>query len=129
MEYNEFISRVQKYAGLKSLDEAVQLTEAVLETLGERLYRTESTDLAAQLPKALKKFIFEKQPPEQNRNEVKRFSLEEFYNRVRARARIGYPDAIKQSKAVMSVLQEAVSAGELEDIKKELPREFHKLLQ
>lgn len=129
MEYVEFISRVQKYGGLKNLDEAVRLTEAVLETLGERLYRTESLDLGAQLPKELKKFIFEKQPPEQNRDEVKRFSLEEFFNRVRARAKIGYPDAIKQSKVVIAVLQEAVSAGELEDAIEELPEEFNKLFQ
>lgn len=129
MEYIGFISRVQKYGGLESFDDAVRFTEAVLETLGERLYRTESSDLAAQLPKGLKKFIYEKQPPEQSRNEVKRFSLEEFYNRVCARARVGYPDAVRQSKAVMTVLQEAVSAGELEDIKNELPHEFHKLFQ
>ncbi|MCF6157205.1 MAG: DUF2267 domain-containing protein [wastewater metagenome] len=129
MKYIEFMNRVQEYGNLKNLEEAVRITEAVLETLGERVYRTESLDLAAQLPKDLKMFLFKKQLLEQSRDEVKRFSLEEFYNRVRARARIGYPEAIKQSKAVMAVLQEAVSAGELDDIKNELPDEFNDLFQ
>jgi uncharacterized protein (DUF2267 family) len=129
MQYDEFIHRVQEYADLATQEEAVQLTKAVLATLGERLYRTERDDLAAQLPKGLKEFLFVEQDPEHFRQEVRRFSLEEFYNRVSARTEVGRPDAINQTKAVMAVLQEAVSAGELADIMAELPNEFDALFQ
>ncbi len=129
MQYDEFIHRVQENAGLATQAEAVQLTKAVLGTLGERLYRTERDDLAAQLPKGLKEFLFAEQDPENIRQEVRRFSLEEFYNRVSARAEIGRPDAVKQAQAVMAVLQEAVSAGEVADVMAELPDEFGELFR
>jgi uncharacterized protein (DUF2267 family) len=47
MQYEEFIQRVQERADLGSREEAVRATEAVLGTLGERLYRTERDDVAA----------------------------------------------------------------------------------
>jgi uncharacterized protein (DUF2267 family) len=129
MQYDEFIRRVQKNAKLDSPEEAKELTEVVLGTLGERLYRTERNDLAAQLPKEMKGFLFSQQEPEQTRQEVRRFSLEEFYNRVRARTKVGYPAAVAQTQAVMQVFQEAISAGERGDALATLPEEFKELLQ
>ncbi len=129
MQYDEFIQRVQEYAELETQAEAVELTKAVLGTLGERLYRTEADDLAAQLPNGVKEFLFAEQDRENTRQEVQRFSLQEFYNRVSARAEIGRPDAIIQTKAVMAVLQEAVSTGEVEDVMDALPGEFRDLFQ
>ncbi len=129
MRYHEFIHRVQEHTDLETPEEAVQLTKAVLATLGERLYRTERDDLAAQLPDRLKEFLFAEQDPENTRRDVQRFPLAEFYNRVSARAEIGRPDAIEQTKAVVAVLQEAVSAGELKDVMAELPDEYSELFQ
>lgn len=124
MKYDEFIQRVQEKAGLESSEEAVRVTKAVFETLGERLYRTEQSQLAAQLPKGIKEFFVARQPPENTRRDVQGFSLEEFYNRVSARAKIGHPHAVRQTKAVMAVLQEAASSGQIEDVKRELPAEY-----
>lgn len=56
------------------------------------------------------------------------FALEEFYNRVTARAGAGYPAAVEQAKAVMATLREAIPAGEWQDLRQELPDEYEELL-
>ncbi|HXF65018.1 MAG TPA: DUF2267 domain-containing protein [Caldilineaceae bacterium] len=129
MQYDDFVRRVQEEAGLETSEEALRLTEAVLATLGERLYRSEQSDLAAQLPRGIKEFLVAKQPPETTRGDVQRFSLEEFYNRVGARTGLRYARAVEQTQAVMAVLQEAVTPGEIEDILQELPAEYQKLFE
>jgi uncharacterized protein (DUF2267 family) len=128
MQYNEFINKVQQKANLNDSNEAARLVEVVLAALGERLYRTERDDLGSQLPVELKQALFTEQPPENTRDDVRRFSVEEFYNRVRARTGAGYPDAVQQAKAVMAVLQDAVSAGEIADMMNTLPDEYRELL-
>jgi uncharacterized protein (DUF2267 family) len=129
MQYEQFIHRVQEYADLATRDEAVRLTEIVLATLGERLYRTEQHGLAAQLPRELKGALVARQPSEQARTDVQYFSLEEFYNRVKSRMNIGYREALRQTKAVIAVLQEAISVGAVANILAELPAEYGELLQ
>ncbi|RIK43573.1 MAG: DUF2267 domain-containing protein [Chloroflexi bacterium] len=129
MKYDEFIQRVQELAGVQTSDEALRLTQAVLETLGERLYRTEQSQMAAQLPKGIKELFVARQPPENTRRDVQGFSLEEFYHRVSARSGVSYPKALKQTKAVMAVLQEAVTSGQIEDVRRELPAEFDELFE
>jgi uncharacterized protein (DUF2267 family) len=126
MQYDEFISQVQERASL-GRDEAVRSTKATLATLGERLYRTERENLAAQLADELKEHLFQQVDSEVTRRDVDRFSLEEFYIRVSARAEVGYPDAVKQAQAVVAVLGEAVSAGEIEDVLSKLPEEYGEL--
>ena len=39
MQFDDFITRVQEQAKLDTREESIQLTRAVLETLGERLHR------------------------------------------------------------------------------------------
>ncbi len=129
MQYEEFIQQVQAYAELDTPEEALQLTEAVLSTLGERIYRTEQSQMAAQLPRGIKELLVARQPPENTRNYVQGFTVEEFYNRVGARTNVRYQRAVAQTKAVMAVLQEAVSAGQIDDIKGELPAEFAELFE
>jgi hypothetical protein len=41
MHYQDFLDRLQKHASLESPDEAARLTAATLETLGERLSKTQ----------------------------------------------------------------------------------------
>lgn len=124
MQYDQFVQRVQDVAGLESSEEALQSIEAVLATLGERVYRTEQSDLAAQLPNGIKEFLVAKQPPENTPSNVQRFSVDEFYNRVGARTRLRRSQAVERTHAVMRVLQEAVSSGQIQDILQDLPNEF-----
>ncbi len=121
MEYKEFIKEVQQFAGLATQDEAVKITEATLETLGERLFGVHRRHLAAQLPKELKPFLLK-------RGRIDRFGLEEFYGRVAARTNIRFHDAYRGAKFVMCVLRETVAPGELKDILSELPKEYDELL-
>ncbi|HEX6387556.1 MAG TPA: DUF2267 domain-containing protein [Anaerolineae bacterium] len=127
MQYDEFMDRVQERADLDSRDDAALITEVVLATLGERLYRTEAAELAAQLPKELQGHFFARQPPENTRQDTDRFSLEEFYNRVSARADVNYSQAQKLTRAVVAVLQEAVTPGEWQDALSTLPSEYGEL--
>ena len=77
MQYDDFIDRVQQRAGLNSQEGAVRAIRATLETLGERLSRAETRQLAAQLPKELRAYFHPRQ-------ESQIFPLEEFFNRVSA---------------------------------------------
>lgn len=119
MRYREFIERVQELGQLESENDAVRITEATLETLGEELYahRTALRHLVSQLPEELKEPLLRRKGGDHP-------LLDEFYNRVRARADIGYPDAVRLAKVVVSVLQEAVAPGEMRHVLDELPPEY-----
>jgi len=129
MEYDEFIKGVQERAELAAPGEAVTATEAVLGTLGELLSPAERRHLAAQLRKPMKGCVerWVEHPP-RNMTRPHRFSLEQFYQRVAARSDVRYPAAVRHSQAVMTVLREAVAAGELAEVFRELPPEYEELL-
>lgn len=129
MEYNEFVKRVQDQAELAAPDEAAAAIRAVLGTLGEMLSPMERRHLAAQLHKSMKDYVTEwmERPPKE-KGRPHRFNLEEFYHRVAARSEVRYPTAVRRSQAVMKVLREAVTPGELADIFRELPPEYEELL-
>lgn len=120
MRYAEFIEKVQSQAELETGDLALEATQATLETLGERLERDEQRKLAAELPDGMKEHVLARQ-------ETTRFLLKDFYKRVAARADIRVPEAINRSQVVVSVLQEAVSAGILDKVRAQLPDEYDEL--
>jgi uncharacterized protein (DUF2267 family) len=121
MDSQDMITRVQELAAVETADQAQGVVCAVLETLGERLSKAERENCAAQLPQDLKDYLL-KRPNTQG------FTCEEVYNRVRARADVGFPDAVKGTRAVMHVLQEAISPGEMKDLFAELPSDYRNLL-
>ena len=129
MRYDEFIQRVQARAGLDTEDEAASVTNAVLGTLGECLYRTERDKLAAELPKELKETLFLERDRENRRQDTERYRLEEFFNRVRARAEVGGRQTETCTRAVMAVLREAVSTGTMDEVQASLPGEYDALLK
>jgi uncharacterized protein (DUF2267 family) len=130
MKLEEILSRVREMVGLENNEEAERLVRAVFGTLGERVYRTEERHLAAQLPKELKNAFYEYQSKESGRAALGNYPLEEFYNRVKARAKLrSFQETQRQTKIVMAVLKEAVSQGEIEDIQREMPEEFRHLFK
>ena len=129
MQYDEFLSRVQEISKLDSQDDAEAFTRVILGTLGERIYRSRRDSLSAQLPDELKEMLGARTEPETTRKDVNRFSLEEFHNRVCARADIAYDRAVEVTGAVMAVLREAVTAGEWGNLQAELPGEYDQILQ
>ena len=129
MEYDEFIEHVQERAELDSVEQAVGAVEATLGTLGEMLSPKERHDLAAQLPKPLKEcFSTWMERPPKELTHPHRFNLEEFYHRVAARSDVRHRAAVRHSRAVMQILRQAVSEGELRDVLRELPDEYEELV-
>lgn len=121
MQFDDFITRVQEQARLDSREEAISLSRAVLETLGERLDRKVRNGVEAQLPDELKEFLLAR------KEHGDQYGLEEFYNRIGARADLPYGDATQRTRQVLSVLQEAVPDGEIQDIREDLPPDYGRL--
>jgi uncharacterized protein (DUF2267 family) len=123
MQYEEFLNKVQDRIGPAQTDEARRAITATLSTLSERISGGEAEDLAAQLPQELK------EPIQRSGEQAEAFSLEEFLARVGEREGVNTDTARNHASAVMTVLGEAVSGGQLDDIRAQLPQEFAPLFQ
>jgi len=122
MQFGEFIDRVQERTGLSSRDDVEAVIKAVLETLGERLDRKVRNGVEAQLPNELKESLLVRAQA------TGQYNVEESFNRVRARADLTYQDATERTRQVLSILREAISDGEIQDIRESLPGEYDILL-
>jgi uncharacterized protein (DUF2267 family) len=122
MQYDEFIDKVQLRSGLESRERLIEITRAALETLGERLDRTVRRGVASQLPSELREMLL-------SRSDSDQYLLQEFYRRVGARADTKYYDAAERATAVLGVLQEAVSASQLQEMVDSLPSEYSRLFE
>ena len=123
MKYDEFIGQVQHRAQLPEEGDATYAARATLMTLGERLAGNEPLDAASQLPDVLKEFLTDGREA----GEGIRFSLEDFYRKVANREGTDIETARRHAIVVMSVLREALTPGEWEDICAQLPDEYNEL--
>ena len=124
MQYQEFIERVQRRTELSSFAAAEEATRATLTTLGEYLTGGEGLDLASQLPQGLAEPL-RQQPPERS----KIFSLNDFVQLVGEKEGVGFEEASVHARAVMNVLGEAVTKGEMDDVRRQFPSEFDPLFE
>jgi uncharacterized protein (DUF2267 family) len=122
MQHDEFIGEVQARARLPSRGDAERATRAVLETLGERLAGGQPENLAAQLPEEIGRHL-------EGRQGVDKLSLDEFFEKVSERTGADLPDAIHQARAVIAVVGEAVSQGEIDKVRQQLPEEYGPLFE
>ena len=122
MKYDEFLVQVQHRAGLGSHAEAERATRATLETLAERLAGGEAHDLAAQLPPELARYL---ELPDAGIGA--KLTLDEFFELVSEREGVDLPDAAFHARVVIAVLTEAVSMGEIKDVRAQLPAAFAQL--
>jgi uncharacterized protein (DUF2267 family) len=122
MKYDEFLGHVQHRAGLSSRAEAEHATSATLETLGERLVGGEAHDLASQLPAELARSL---QLPDAGIGA--KLTLDEFFALVSAREGVDLEDSALHARVVIGVLTEAVSQGEIKDVRVQLPAAFAQL--
>jgi uncharacterized protein (DUF2267 family) len=125
MREAEFLDQVQVRADLPTTERAEEITTGVLETLGERLPFGEQDRLAAQLPTPLKELLHQR--PRTDKRNTDRYPLGEFYQRVAARTDTSVREARSLSAVVVSVLMEAVSRGEIEDVIEELGGRYRTL--
>lgn len=123
MKYDEFMKHVQTGARLDSLGDAVKATRATLETLAERIPEHEVKNLAAQLTSEIAYYL------KQSAASFARFGLNEFFKRVSEREQVQLQDATFHARVVISVLQSAVTKGEIDGIRAQLPREFAPLFE
>ena len=126
MKYDEFIKEVQTRGHMHSRQEAQKATQATLETLAERLVGGEPHDLASQLPPELAEYI-----RYEGEQQSEPYSLEEFFERVNEREQEGVdlPRAVYHARIVMEVLQDAVTKGEIEHVRSQLPAEYEALFE
>ncbi len=125
MQYGEFLIKVQDRIGptqgSAASDEASSAIAATLEALGECITGEEARNLADQLPKEIR------EPLQQASEDAKVCSLEAFLRRVSEKEGVDAGTATDHASAVMSVLGEAASGGEMEAIRAQLPQGFDAL--
>lgn len=116
MRYEEFLTQVRERTGLSSRTDAEQATQAVLRTLGERLQGGEPKNLASQLPPELGHYLLEP-----GAGDGVRLSEQDIYDLVSVREGVDTPIARVHVRAVASVLRDAVSEGEWQNVLAQLP--------
>jgi uncharacterized protein (DUF2267 family) len=123
MQTQEFFGRVQNKAHLPTLGEAMQATRATLETLAERLGPDEATDLGAQLPREIRDYLVMS-----GTTAPEHFSSDEFLQRVCLReGGLDLPASTHHARAVIDVLMQTVSPGEVDTMLDRLPEDYRQL--
>jgi len=117
----QFIAEVKNLGEIESDEDAQKAIGATLETLRERLAGEEPSDLAAQLPPEIAPYV-------EGDGGRESFSVEEFYERVARKEGSSNDEAIRHARAVATVLQTAVTGGELEDTRSQLGNGYEELL-
>jgi uncharacterized protein (DUF2267 family) len=79
-------------------------------------------DLAAQLPQEIQPYLKQAQANDS-------CGLDEFYRRVSQAEGVDLPVAVYHARAVVSVVFNAVSEGEIEDVRAQLPDEYDPLFK
>jgi uncharacterized protein (DUF2267 family) len=122
MNFDQFMGDVQHRARMATTGEAVRATYATLRTLSERLYGDEAENLAAQLPPEIGIYL-------RAAGEQETFSLDEFFERAANYEEVDLPESVHHTRAVVATLQEAVTAGEISDVRAQLPDEYAPLFE
>jgi uncharacterized protein (DUF2267 family) len=131
MPATQFWARVGQRLGLDDTA-ARHITEAVLETLAERIAAGQTEDLIAQLDPLLHPPLRRGMPSP--KAPARRMPLEDFLRRVAAREgadvdEAGLMDRVSEDvRAVFATLAEAVSSKEWSDVTAELPAEYSSVI-
>jgi uncharacterized protein (DUF2267 family) len=120
MKGDEFIAEVRNLAELANNEEAESAIRATLQTLKERLAGNEPSHLAAQLPPEIASYV-------DGNGDGESFSVDEFYERVAQKEGVDHDKAVKHARAVATVLQTAVTGGEVDDVRSQLGNEYGEL--
>lgn len=121
MEYREFVGRIRDRAGLPDDEQALQACQATLETLSERLSGGEAKDFLSQLPEPIKRSV----PAIE---ESRTYDLNGFIDRVSDLEGTDTETARDHARVVLEVLTEAISEGEMRDLRSQLPKEYEPLV-
>jgi uncharacterized protein (DUF2267 family) len=122
MKYDDFINNVRDAASMESREEAHKASAATIKTLASHLSTGEAQDLASQLPEPLKHEVASIDATRQQ------FSVEDFFQRAqREMGKSDRTEAERNARAVVGVMSESITKGELEDVFSQLPKDFNEL--
>lgn len=121
MKYNHFIALVKRVGNLRSDAEAEKASLAVLEIFASLLGEKKARNVAAQLPGELRMAMLQVK-------EHGPFPLPEFFRRIADKEGVPEPEAMAHAQAVLAMLQEAITEGELDSIYPELTPEYQEFL-
>lgn len=131
MDHDTFIGEVQNRAELPSRGAALSASRATLQTFGDRIQEGQVTNLSSQLSDELGRYL------EEHAETTESFGFQEFIARVADRdENLGGREnndelsaAALHSRAVVDVLEDAITEGQLGDIQDQLPDEYGDLFE
>lgn len=126
MQYDEFLAAVGDHGGPAERGHANQACKVVLDALGRRLAGHEPHDLASQLPVELQDPLLSHTGAAETSDD-----LDDFLRRVADREGFGCsPDeALQHARAVLGTVATFVSAGEIQDLRAQLPAGYSPLFE
>lgn len=126
MRYDEFLAAVAQHGGPADRDHADVATRTVLEDLGKRLVGNEPQNLASQLPEEMKQPLLRHSGEPETGDD-----LDAFLRRVAEHEGRGCDpeQALAHARAVLSSMAGFVSAGEISDLRSQLPAGFATLFE
>jgi uncharacterized protein (DUF2267 family) len=120
----QWLQGVQEQMGLDDEQRAFRVMRAVLQVLRDRLTVVEAAQFAAQLPMLLQGVYYHGWTPTGKPLKIR--SRQEFLDRV-AEGLLREHDPEEACRTVFGVLQEKMTGGEIEDVKRILPEAIRDL--
>lgn len=119
MQYMQLVKRTEEYLGKSDPGATESAILSTLATLGEVLSGGEASGLAARMPEELRG------PLEEAEGDPRPLSLKDFYSHVAEREGVGETTAQNYASAVMRAIGESLDEAEAEDLRSQLPSQFH----
>jgi len=119
MDAAAFRASVKELGGPDNPEQLTETIETVLENLGKRLQGGEPHDLAAQLPEEFKPAVTVQADAQPINDDV-----DEFLRRVADQLGTNPEQARPHVSAVLGTVARAISQGELNDLRQQLPAGF-----
>lgn len=126
MKYDEFLARVSEQGGPAESGHADAAAKQILAALGQRLAGREPHDLASQLPAELQDPLLRPTSQAEIGDD-----LDDFLRRVADREGHGCSpeQALTHARAVLGTIASFVSAGEIQDLRAQLPTGYAPLFE
>jgi uncharacterized protein (DUF2267 family) len=121
MDYEQIIAVIRRAAGGLSTEEAELAAHATLQTLAERLSRSEALAIGRELPAELKPWIY-------TVTDAAAFDIDEFLGKVADREDTDVETALRHARAVFFTLGDALSPAEVAHLAACLPQTFDPLV-
>lgn len=126
MKYPEFVKQVQQRGGPPEPEHADAAAKQVLAGIGQRLAGREPHDLASQLPAELQDPLLRPTGQAEISDD-----LDDFLRRLadREAGECSPEQALTHARAVLSTIASFVSAGEIQDLRSQLPTGYAPLFE